>query len=330
MMVQPLPPPLDRFDMWNVRLRLAVFSAASPTRYRMVSLAHRSATPTATARDKAPTQRAGLLYRGPAVDILQPGGVGGDAGGGEAPAAVRPPPGKHSVAEPMLAGCPAHAAAAKMPRPIPQPTETCFPPSAAGSVYALGVLDVPSLPEGRPMLLLGDTGEGEGTGLGGGEGRRGGGRARHGDPVNEPLHARLRTNPCSSQLRTVCDPGLVAWPLEGHTVFCPFKRVFCPIPHISPAPPLSRSVPALGAAATARDPSAGSRHRRQHRLFAAANGLLGAAPRAALGERQPRPGVAPLQCRRGVPFERQTYRALSRCMDAALLCNALVFMGLVC
>ncbi|KAL4423314.1 hypothetical protein ABPG77_006109 [Micractinium sp. CCAP 211/92] len=93
------------FDMWNVRLRLAAFSSASNTRYRLVSFGPQ---PTGSAGEEQQRQRAGRLYKGPAVNLLQPGGIGGAAG-------------------------------------------------RDGLVYALGVLEVPGLPEGRPTLLMGDT-----------------------------------------------------------------------------------------------------------------------------------------------------------------------------
>ncbi|KAL4430621.1 hypothetical protein ABPG75_005877 [Micractinium tetrahymenae] len=75
-----------RSDMWNVRLRLAVFSGASTTRYRLVSLAPQPAGAASAAESEPPAQRAGGLYRGPAVDLLQPRGAIRSAEGGKDPA----------------------------------------------------------------------------------------------------------------------------------------------------------------------------------------------------------------------------------------------------
>ncbi len=66
--------------MWNVRLRLAAFSSASNTRYCLVSFGPQ---PTGSAGEEQQRQRAGRLYKGPAVNLLQPGGIGGAAGRGE-------------------------------------------------------------------------------------------------------------------------------------------------------------------------------------------------------------------------------------------------------
>lgn len=99
---RPLWPPCSpcRFDLFNVRLRLALFQG-SPTRYSLLSLA-----PTSTSGSGgSDRQRHSGVHRGPAVEYLQPGGV----------------PGSHP-------GSP---------------------------LYALAVVDVPGLPEGRPALLLG-------------------------------------------------------------------------------------------------------------------------------------------------------------------------------
>lgn len=60
-----------RYDAWNARLRLAVFEggvSGGTTRYRLASLAPRSAGADAY-------RSAGGVYRGPALELLQPGGV---------------------------------------------------------------------------------------------------------------------------------------------------------------------------------------------------------------------------------------------------------------
>lgn len=67
---------VTRFDLFNVRLRLAVFDGAdASTRYRLVSLA-----PGASAAAGAGQQRG--VYRGPAVQLLQPGGIATTSGAG--------------------------------------------------------------------------------------------------------------------------------------------------------------------------------------------------------------------------------------------------------
>ncbi|KAI7838701.1 hypothetical protein COHA_007499 [Chlorella ohadii] len=89
---------VTRFDQFNVRLRLAVLDSRTATRCRLLSLA-----PSSAGGERQ--QPSSITYRGPAVALLQPGGIG-----------------------------------------------------PAGTItYALAVLDVPGMPEGRPALLLGDT-----------------------------------------------------------------------------------------------------------------------------------------------------------------------------
>jgi hypothetical protein len=72
-----------RYDAWNVRLRLAVFvggTSGSTTRYRLLSLA-----PPSHGADAY--RAAGGVYRGPAPELLQPGGVeGASAAAGKLPA----------------------------------------------------------------------------------------------------------------------------------------------------------------------------------------------------------------------------------------------------
>lgn len=65
-----------RYDAWHVRLRLAVF-AGSTSRYHLLSL-----TPHGTGSGTADQRRGTSVYRGPAVELLQPGGVAG-VGAGE-------------------------------------------------------------------------------------------------------------------------------------------------------------------------------------------------------------------------------------------------------
>lgn len=62
------------YDQFNVRLRLAVFDSGIATRYRLVSLA-----PIATGGEgqQRPGSPPGGVYRGPTVQLLQPGGIGG-------------------------------------------------------------------------------------------------------------------------------------------------------------------------------------------------------------------------------------------------------------
>ncbi|EFN55641.1 hypothetical protein CHLNCDRAFT_133825 [Chlorella variabilis] len=64
-----------RCDMWHVRLRLAVFSG-STNRYHMVSLAPTGASGAAV-EPKPDQRRPSSLYRGPSLELLQPGGVRG-------------------------------------------------------------------------------------------------------------------------------------------------------------------------------------------------------------------------------------------------------------
>ena len=72
--IPPPPPPPPSFDMWNVRLRLAVFTY-STTSYRLLSLAGGGG-------GEAGGKARGV-YRGPSLELLQPGGAthaGGDWG----------------------------------------------------------------------------------------------------------------------------------------------------------------------------------------------------------------------------------------------------------
>lgn len=66
----------SRFDQFNIRLRLAVFEG-STTRYRLLSLAP---GPGSSGSTTAEGQRLGV-YRGPALQLLQPGGVASQAAG---------------------------------------------------------------------------------------------------------------------------------------------------------------------------------------------------------------------------------------------------------
>lgn len=60
--------------MFNVRLRLAVF-AGSTKRYSLVSLEHSFSSGSEGGGPPAEQQRQGGLYRGPALELLQPGGA---------------------------------------------------------------------------------------------------------------------------------------------------------------------------------------------------------------------------------------------------------------
>ncbi|PRW57862.1 helicase MOV-10 [Chlorella sorokiniana] len=91
---------VTRFDQFNVRLRLALFDSWTANRCRLVSLAP---SPGGGERQQQQSSSS-IMYRGPTVGLLQPGGVA----------------------------------------------------SPGTSLYALAVLDVPGMPEGRPALLLGD------------------------------------------------------------------------------------------------------------------------------------------------------------------------------
>ena len=75
-----VPSPARRYDLFNVRLRLAVF-AGSTKRYSLVSLAHSSSAGSEAGGPPAEQQRQGGLYRGPALELLQPEGVLGGSGG---------------------------------------------------------------------------------------------------------------------------------------------------------------------------------------------------------------------------------------------------------
>lgn len=67
-----------RYDQLNVRLRLAIFNSPASARFRLVSLA-----PTSPAGSAGEAPRG--VYRGPALEPLQPGGMwqapGGEAAG---------------------------------------------------------------------------------------------------------------------------------------------------------------------------------------------------------------------------------------------------------
>jgi len=118
-------------------------------------------------------------------------------------------------------------------------------------VYALGVLDVPGLPEGRPTLLWGDTG---GWWVG----------ACAGDVSSRGRLKRCGVGGTEYSLQHVMQSGWdscyqqaggVHLCLNAYNKLCTFPRLYCSLPpHCQPA--------------AARDRLPGGRYRRQH-LFPA-------------------------------------------------------------
>lgn len=226
----PAPPPRQdvcRYDLFNVRLRLAVFEGAdAASRYRLVSLASSS---TAAASGGDGPKRG--VYRGPAVQLLQPGGITTVAGAGAS-----------GRVGGRRASC-LHAAAPALGTWQTMPTCCSRPPAAGSPLYALAVLEVPGMPEGRPMLLLGDAG-----GCAGPSGIRGVGGAV-GCPVWGPAEHVLAKEPFSLPhipptpnhavfIRTAHQPereiaALVA-AADGSTAFLLLPRRFWALPDVAP------------------------------------------------------------------------------------------------